>query len=168
MAHLEFCSNCGNINIHGWKEGNLRYFCENCDIVHYENPKPTSTLICPRGDNILLVKRAFPPGKGLWGLPGGFIELNETPEIAAERELLEETGLKGTVSRFIGHCSHFGSLFGDVLLLGLEMKITDFSNLTPMDDAEDAELFQLDDLPDLAFDCHTKIVNMYRKILTAI
>ncbi len=165
MAYMEFCSNCGNKNHHGWKEGNLRYYCENCGIVHYENPKPTATLVCPKYNDILLVKRAYQPGKGLWGLPGGFIELNETPVIAAERELLEETGLVGKFSRFIGHCSHFGSMFGDVLLLGLEMKIDDFTNLTPMDDAEEAEFFPLNDLPSLAFDCHTKIVEMYKQQL---
>ena len=43
------------------------------------------------------MKRAAEPGKGMWGLPGGFIEKGETPEMGAERELIEETNLQGNV-----------------------------------------------------------------------
>ena len=78
MGYLEFCSNCGNINKVGIIEGRSRYFCPDCNTIHYENPKPTATLICPKLNQMLLVKRAFNPGKGLWGLPGGFIEKGES------------------------------------------------------------------------------------------
>lgn len=42
---------------------------------------------------ILLVKRVSSPGQGLWAIPGGLVELGETVREAAERELLEETGV---------------------------------------------------------------------------
>ena len=162
MAHLEFCSNCGNKNIHGWKEGNLRYFCDNCDIVHYENPKPTATLICIYENKLLLVKRAVEPAKGQWGLPGGFIELGETPHEGAIRELKEETNLKGKPISFLGHCSHHNTIFGDVLLLGIEMKIENWSELEAGDDASEAQLFELNNLPSLTFSCHEQIVEMFK------
>ena len=44
-----------------------------------------------RGAQVLLIKRGKPPGKGLWSLPGGKIEIGETAETAAVRELFEET-----------------------------------------------------------------------------
>lgn len=47
-----------------------------------------------REGKILLVKRGVPPGKGLWAIPGGMIELGETIQQAAEREILEETGIR--------------------------------------------------------------------------
>ena len=145
------------------KDGNDRFYCPNCCAVHYENPKPTATLICPRKGEILLVKRAANPGKGLWGLPGGFIERGETPEMGAQRELLEETNLQGSVSNFLGTCSHFNTVFGDILLMGMEVQVEDWSTLKAGDDAKEAILFPFDELPKLAFPCHEKIVNMYRK-----
>ena len=70
MSYLEYCSNCGNENERNHIEGNIRFHCVICKTIHYENPKPTATLICPKGNSILLGRRAFNPGKGEWGLPG--------------------------------------------------------------------------------------------------
>ena len=164
MGHLGFCSNCGKKNMYGYKEGLQRYFCSYCNIIHYENPKPTATLVCPRGEKILLVKRAFNPGKGLWCLPGGFMEKGETAEQAAIRELKEETMLSGTVLKTLGTCSHFNTIFGDILLIGLLINIIDWSQIVAGDDAEEAVLFNKNTLPEIAFPCHVKILEMYNKL----
>jgi ADP-ribose pyrophosphatase YjhB (NUDIX family) len=163
MGDLEFCSNCGNYNKFGKIDGNQRFFCLECDTIHYENPKPTATLICPSNNEILLVKRAADPGRGLLGLPGGFIEKGESTEAAAKRELKEETGLDGNAVRVLGVCSHFNTMFGDILLIGIEVEVVDWSTMVAGDDAEEADLFSLNNLPGLAFPCHEKIVNMYRE-----
>ena len=161
MGYLEFCSNCGKKNQFGAKDGNTRYYCLECGAIHYENPKPTATLICIYEKQLLLVKRAAEPGKGMWGLPGGFIERGETPEMGAERELIEETNLQGKVKNLLGTCSHFNTIFGDILLVGMEVQIEDWSALRAGDDAAEAVLFPLEKLPNLAFPCHKKIVSMY-------
>ena len=59
------------------------------------------------------------------------------------------------------NCSHFNSMFGDILLLGLEVKINKWDNLKPGDDAMDAKLFNIHECPNLAFECHQKIFYMY-------
>ena len=139
MAYLEYCSYCGSTNQHGFIDGNHRYHCVSCNTIHYENPKPTATIICMRNDELLLAKRAFSPAKGEWGLPGGFMELNETLNEAAMRELKEETNLDGKVKNILSTCSHYGSIFGDILLIGVEMVVEDFSKMRAGDDAEELE-----------------------------
>ena len=162
MKKLIFCSSCGKSNRFSLIEGRKRYHCNQCKTIHYQNPKPTATLICPKDDSVLLVKRAFSPMKGEWSLPGGFIELGETPDEGAIRELKEETNLNGEVIKLLGHCSHFNSIFGDILLIGMIMKITKWNNLLVGDDASDAKLFRINEMPKLAFECHQKIFNMYK------
>jgi len=161
MNYYKYCSYCGEKNDYGQIDGNTRYHCPNCKTIHYENPKPTATLICPRGDSILLGRRAFDPGKGEWGLPGGFMELKETLFEAAQRELKEETNLDGKPTRILGTCSHYGSIFGDILLIGLEVKIKNWDYIKAGDDVSELKLFPINSLPKLAFDCHQKIVSYY-------
>ena len=163
MKKLHYCSTCGSKNTFTEIEGRKRFHCTICKIIHYQNPKPTATLICPNDEQILLVKRAFEPAKGTWSLPGGFLELGETLNEGAARELKEETNLNGEVIKLLGDCSHFNSVFGDILLLGLEMKIKNWDNLKCGDDAADAKLFNISECPKLAFECHEKIFNMYKE-----
>ena len=163
MGYLEFCSNCGKKNKFGRMDGNDRFYCPDCGAIHYENPKPTATLICPRGEEILLVKRAVEPGKGLWGLPGGFLENGETLETGAQRELMEETKLHCKIKQVLGTCSHFNTIFGDILLIGLVVQITDWSTMEAGDDAAEAVLINLQEKPKLAFPCYEKIVDLYRQ-----
>ena len=163
MGYLEFCSNCGDKNHYGYINGNTRYHCIQCNTIHYENPKPSAALICPRNGEILLVKRAEEPGKDLWGLPGGFIERGESPETAAARELKEETQLNGKVIAFLGICSKFNTIFGDILLIGMEVKVDDWTNLQPGDDASEAEFFNIKKIPTLAFSSNKKMIDIYLK-----
>ena len=58
-----------------------------------DRPVPAVDAIVFRGDSVLLVKRRNEPARGLWSPPGGSLELGETAEAAARREVLEETGV---------------------------------------------------------------------------
>lgn len=60
-----------------------------------EIPKLAAIAVVIRADQVLLVKRRNEPGAGLWGFPGGHVDLGETALEAAARELLEETGVIG-------------------------------------------------------------------------
>src|SRR5215831_19027348 len=51
---------------------------------------------------VLLIRRKNPPFRGMYALPGGFVEVGETTEAAALRELKEETGIEGHSPRLIG------------------------------------------------------------------
>lgn len=161
MAYLEYCSNCGKKNSHGLIEGGLRYYCTYCKTIHYENPKPTATIVCMKDKSILLAKRAYEPAKGEWGLPGGFLELNETLEEGALRELKEETNLEGSIVRIIDTCSHYGTIFGDILLIGVHIHVNDYTKMIAGDDAEELDFFNIKNLPYIAFDCHNQIINRF-------
>lgn len=56
-------------------------------------PLPAVGAIVFKGDRILLVKRGRPPAQGQWAIPGGGIQLGESLQAAAEREIFEETGV---------------------------------------------------------------------------
>ena len=162
MSDSKYCSNCGQENTYGFIDGNNRYHCTYCESIHYENPNPTATIICIKGNSILLAKRAYEPAKGEWGLPGGFIELNETLAEAAERELKEETNLDGKVTKILSTCSHYGTIFGDILLIGVKMEIEDYSIMKAGDDAEELQFFDIGNLPEIAFYCHNKFINEFK------
>ena len=59
-----------------------------------ERPVPAAAGVVVRGNDVLLVKRGWPPHQGRWSIPGGSVEEGETVEAAGVREVLEETGVR--------------------------------------------------------------------------
>jgi ADP-ribose pyrophosphatase YjhB (NUDIX family) len=77
--------------------------CPHCGYGAYYNPKPVAAAIpvTPAGD-IILLRRAFEPGKGLWTFPGGFVDLGESVEDAARREAHEELDIAIEIGPLVG------------------------------------------------------------------
>ena len=126
----------------------------------YKYPRPSVTvdLVILKEEQLLLIQRANDPCQGQWALPGGFVDENEDLEIAARRELLEETGLVvGTLEQQ----GAFGKLGrdprGHTISIAYRGKIEDDKNLEAADDAADARWFAINNLPELAFD-HAEII----------
>ena len=77
--------------------------CPACGLSVYANPAPTaSALVLDGGGRVLLARRAGDPGKGLWDLPGGFMEEGEDPLETLRRELREEAGVEVEPDAFLG------------------------------------------------------------------
>ena len=78
--------------------------CTTCGFVYYFNP--SSAVACfirnSKGE-LLLVRRAKEPAKGTLDLPGGFVDMYESAEDAAHREVKEETGLDVTNITYFGN-----------------------------------------------------------------
>lgn len=80
-----------------------RVECRACGFVGYANAVPGAEAVCfdERG-RVLLGRRAFDPGLGLWDLPGGFLHEDEHPVDALRREVREETALELESLEFLG------------------------------------------------------------------
>ncbi|MEN6493274.1 MAG: NUDIX hydrolase [Thermoguttaceae bacterium] len=76
------------------RDGLMRRVCPRCGFVDYGNPRPCVAVLAEHQGRVLLVRRAVEPRKGMWDIPGGFIDQGESAEEAAIRELWEETGLR--------------------------------------------------------------------------
>lgn len=89
---MKYCSYCGGLVVHKIPPGEslLRYVCDACQIIHYQNPKIVAGCIPEWEDQILLCRRAIEPQVGFWTFPAGFMENEETTEQAAIRETKEE------------------------------------------------------------------------------
>lgn len=89
---INYCSVCGSPTFQRIPDGDalIRAICGACGTVHYQNPKLVVGSLPIWEDKVLLCRRAIEPRHGLWTLPAGFMEKNETMAEAATRETLEE------------------------------------------------------------------------------
>jgi ADP-ribose pyrophosphatase YjhB (NUDIX family) len=97
-----------------------------------------------------LVKRDRAPFKGHWCLPTGFAEAGESIEDAALRELQEETGVKGRISRLLDVDSYKSRFYGDLLFLTFIVEQTG-GKLAAGDDCAKAMFWPVSKLPPLAY-----------------
>ncbi len=158
MIKKNFCPQCGRSLIEKYIEERHRLFCQHCLVPIYENPVPaTAAIVLNEKGELLLVKRDREPKTGQWCLPGGYLELNETPEAGCLRELREETGLEGDIDHWHGNVTGDSPFYKSILLLGYSIKNIR-GHLTPGDDCQDARFFKLSEMPPVAFRSHREIL----------
>jgi ADP-ribose pyrophosphatase YjhB (NUDIX family) len=89
---MKYCSSCGGpVSFRTpEKDTHERWVCDDCGIVHYQNPLIVVGCVAERNGKVLLCKRSIEPRYGYWTVPGGFMELGETMAGGAARETLEE------------------------------------------------------------------------------
>ncbi len=111
---MKYCSNCGHALEFKIPAGDnrLRGVCQQCDFIHYVNPKIVAGTIPIWGDSVLLCKRAIEPRKGYWTLPAGFMEMQETASEAAMRETWEEAEARVAIKNLYSMISvpHIGQV----------------------------------------------------------
>ncbi len=128
--------------------GAQRPRCPECGRVIYYDPKLAATVVVERDDRVLMVRRAIQPGIGLWSLPGGYVDRGEVVEVAAAREVLEETGLHVTITGLLGLFSEEGH---PVVLAAFNAQEVGEEEAKPGPEVSELGFFLLDDLPPLAF-----------------
>lgn len=137
----------------------------------YTYPRPAVTVDAvvfrrsAPGISVLLIERRNDPFKGYWALPGGFVDMEETLEEAVSRELAEETGLKNIELEQLQAFSAIGrdprGRTISVVFWGILQ-----NDLEPVsgDDAAEARWFNINNLPNLAFD-HDEVLQLALKKL---
>ena len=141
-------------------EGKDRPVCPQCSRIVYHDPKVTASAVVERGRKVLMVRRGEEPGLGLWSLPGGYVDRGEVVERAAEREVLEETGLKVAVTGLVGVFSEPGE---PVILVTYDSRIVG-GVLKPGSEVQEVDFFSLGALPPLAFPRDRRIVETWDRL----
>jgi 8-oxo-dGTP diphosphatase len=135
----------------------------------YKYPRPAVTADCvviTKGaePKVLLIERGADPFKGCWAFPGGFLNMDETTEQCAVRELEEETGMKIQGLQQIGAYSKVDRDPRGRTITVAYLAVIDFAcEVIGQDDAAKAQWFPLDALPRLAFD-HNEIMSDAKKL----
>ncbi len=149
---LNYCSNCGSEKLEDKvPEGDefSRQVCSSCGVIHYQNPKMITGCLVVKDDKVLLARRNIEPRKGLWNLPCGFLENNETVEQGAIRETWEECHAKVEVERL--HCVYDLVGVHQVYLIFFAHMLLD--GFGPTTESSEVAFFNIDDIPwdDIAF-----------------
>ena len=124
----------------------------------YKYPRPAVTADCivitrEAEPKVLLIQRGDQPFKGGWAFPGGFMNMDETTEQCAIRELEEETGLQVSELHQIGAYSKVDrDPRGRTITVAYLVIVDHPIAVTGQDDAAKAQWFPIDTLPSLAFD----------------
>ena len=129
----------------------------------YKYPRPAVTADCvvitsEEEPRVLLIERGEEPFKGCWAIPGGFLNMDETTEQCAIRELEEETGLKIDKANQIGaYCKVDRDPRGRTISVAYLAIVERPLEVSGEDDAAKANWFPVNALPPLAFD-HDEIM----------
>ena len=140
-----FCPRCaGCLDTRTLKEGEPeRLVCGDCGFVFYLGPKLVAGALFELDGGIVLIQRSIEPGYGKWTFPGGFVERGEVAEVAAEREALEETGVKIEVTGIVGLYSYEGQVPAIAVFAARAVR----GEPIPLDETMDVRSFPKDGLP---------------------
>jgi ADP-ribose pyrophosphatase YjhB (NUDIX family) len=148
---INFCMRCGTRLTQAERFGRQRPVCPACEWIYFADPKVAAVA--------LLVRRAFDPQRGLWTLPGGFVDAGEDPARAVERECLEETGLYTQVTGLVDVLYGQQHPRGAHILIAYRAEMLS-GRLKPGDDVDQAAFFERQELPPLAFEHTHKILGL--------
>jgi ADP-ribose pyrophosphatase YjhB (NUDIX family) len=151
-----FCPICGE----AIEKIEDRAECPACGYVGYANAVPGAEAVCfDELGRVLLGRRAFDPGAGLWDLPGGFVHENEHPLDGLRREVREETALEIEPLNFLGF---WLEPYDERVVLCLAWTAAVRGKARSGDDLVELRWFGPDELPDpsqLAFSHYPEVLS---------
>ena len=143
---FKYCPHCRTEMVNRQAFGRVRRVCPACGFIQFIDPKVGASVLAERDGQVVLVKRKIDPAKGSWCLPGGFMEVDETPQQAAHRECYEETGLEVEIIGLVG-VYYYEDYRGSGVSIIYRGHVVG-GTLQPGDDVTAADFFGPDALPE--------------------
>jgi ADP-ribose pyrophosphatase YjhB (NUDIX family) len=164
---FKYCPYCG---AGGFRWDGVKLFsCDKCGGRYYVNEAAAVVAIIENGKHeLLLTVRGRDPFKGMLDLPGGFVDLGETAENAAKREVKEELNLDIEGLNFFGSFPN-RYVYGGIVYFTLDMtfcaKVSDFSSINASDDVESYRFIAVKEinLEAIGLDSIKEVVRQYKE-----
>lgn len=160
-----YCPHCAHALEDRLVEGRLRRACPTCNFIHFPDPKVAVVALIEQDKRVLLIRRGVEPARGLWALPGGYMDAGEMPVDALRREVQEEVGISIHVAELleIFPMVNRGVSLGIVLAYQAHPQEGDVA-LRACDDVDQARWFSVDELPAaLAFDSTKELLARWKR-----
>lgn len=133
--------------------------CQQCGNTSYLNPLPVVVLLVPVGNGLVVARRNIEPQKGKLVLPGGYLDLGETWQEGAVREMYEETGIQIPADEITLYDVSNG-LDNTLVISGLASR-QPRSCLQPFSSFETQEIALIEEPVELGFPLHNLLVRRY-------
>jgi len=167
LQPARFCLWCGTRLVERVIEGKQLLACPSCDFVLWPDPKLATAVVVESGGGIVAGKRSIDPGRGLWCLPGGFVDDHEHPEQAAVRECLEEIGVEVRVAGLVGVYHVRRAQRPHLVVLGYRALISSGQPVAGHE-MDEVGVFAADQLPPLAFSSHSEVVHDWLRVARSL
>lgn len=158
MGH--YCVLCGAPLVLRTIEGRELEACPNDEFVLWRDPKVAAAVVVEADGGIVLGRRAIEPGRGLWCLPGGFVNDDEDPARAAVRECREEINADVELVNLLGVYHVAKTTASSIVGIAYRGRIVDGS-IGAGSEMLEVGVFRLDALPAIAFPSHREVLAMY-------
>ena len=159
-TQINYFVSCESKLIQKLIEHQMRLACSVCEHVVYLDPKVAVVVLVIHQEKLVLVRRGVEPFIGKWAFPSGFVDRGEVVEEAAIREVLEETGLEISLTKFIG----LYSSPENPVILAVYAATYVAGKLQAGYDAERTDLFDPDSLPDMPFPHDKQIIEDWQSM----
>lgn len=152
MAYA-FCPRDGTRLIPTAIDGRDRPACPTCGFADFMHVQIGANAIVERSGSVLLVKLSYGPREGRWALPGGLVEIDETPEEAAVRETAEETGfdiaLDGLIATYMRPASQRVTGWAPIMIVTFRAHVVGGALRIAPQEVTEAGWFPRDEIPSL-------------------
>ena len=159
---IRYCSDCGARTESRVVGQHSLSVCPACERIFFRNPKVVVTGLIENAGRVLLVRRDIEPGRGLCGLPGGYVDWDEHPERAMVRECREETRVEVAAGDLLS-VQHIMLEGGDGAIV-LSYRATLLrGEPSAGDETQEVGWFAPHGLPPLAFQSHRTVLQAWAR-----